>query len=303
MTSSSFSSCASCFLQNHQGVGGGRCSRRTSRQSRPFSSSSRRQRRVLFLRVCAAQRTSGNDDDLDEDEDATKTKQQHQRNEKKPKKNIAVFISGGGSNMRAVHAACETGEIHGQISLVVTSSYNAGGVEWAMDRDVPVLLYPGGKDLEESERISPSELNEFLKNEYKIDVVLLAGYLRLIPPELCRTFENKMLNIHPALLPAFGGRGMHGAKVHEAVVNSGARFTGPTVHFVNENFDEGKIVAQRIIRIDPSWTAEEVARRVLKEEHEVFPEVVAALCDDRIEFRETDGVGVIIDKMDSNKRY
>jgi phosphoribosylglycinamide formyltransferase len=112
-----------------------------------------------------------------------------------------------------------------------------------------------------------------------------------------------MLNIHPALLPAFGGRGMHGAKVHEAVVNSGARFTGPTVHFVNENFDEGKIVAQRIIRIDPSWTAEEVARRVLKEEHEVFPEVVAALCDDRIEFRETDGVGVIIDKMDSNKRY
>ena len=214
-----------------------------------------------------------------------------------------MFISGGGSNMRAVHAACETGEIHGQISLVVTSSYNAGGVEWAMDRDVPVLLYPGGKDLEESERISPSELNEFLKNEYKIDVVLLAGYLRLIPPELCRTFENKMLNIHPALLPAFGGRGMHGAKVHEAVVNSGVRFTGPTVHFVNENFDEGKIVAQRIIRIDPSWTAEEVARRVLKEEHEVFPEVVAALCDDRIEFRETDGVGVIIDKMDSNKRY
>jgi phosphoribosylglycinamide formyltransferase len=96
---------------------------------------------------------------------------------------------------------------------------------------------------------------------------------------------------------------MHGHKVHEAVVNSGARFTGPTVHFVNENFDEGKIVAQRSVRIDPSWTAEEVARRVLKEEHEVFPEVVAALCDGRIEFRDSDGVGVIVDKDDASKRY
>jgi phosphoribosylglycinamide formyltransferase len=205
--------------------------------------------------------------------------------------------------MKAIHAGCESGQINGQISVVVTSSYTAGGVEWAMDRDIPVLLYPGAKSLPDSERISPSELNDYLKNEYKIDVVLLAGYLRLIPPELCRTFENKMLNIHPALLPAFGGKGMHGHKVHEAVVNSGARFTGPTVHFVNENFDEGKIVAQRSVRIDPSWTAEEVARRVLKEEHEVFPEVVAALCDGRIEFRDADGVGVIVDKYDESKRY
>jgi len=205
--------------------------------------------------------------------------------------------------MKAIHAGCESGQINGQISVVVTSSYTAGGVEWAMDRDIPVLLYPGAKSLPDSERISPSELNDYLKNEYKIDVVLLAGYLRLIPPELCRTFENKMLNIHPALLPAFGGKGMHGHKVHEAVVNSGARFTGPTVHFVNENFDEGKIVAQSSVRIDPSWTAEEVARRVLKEEHEVFPEVVAALCDGRIEFRDADGVGVIVDKDDASKRY
>ena len=205
--------------------------------------------------------------------------------------------------MKAIHAGCESGQINGQISVVVTSSYTAGGVEWAMDRDIPVLLYPGAKSLPDSERISPSELNDYLKNEYKIDVVLLAGYLRLIPPELCRTFENKMLNIHPALLPAFGGKGMHGHKVHEAVVNSGARFTGPTVHFVNENFDEGKIVAQRSVQIDPSWTAEEVARRVLKEEHEVFPEVVAALCDGRIEFRDADGVGVIVDKDDASKRY
>tara|TARA_B100000519_G_scaffold195892_1_gene201472 strand:- start:109 stop:846 length:738 start_codon:yes stop_codon:yes gene_type:complete len=230
--------------------------------------------------------TSSSDDDDDDTQESKK---------KKKKKNIAVFISGGGSNMKAIHAACESGQINGRISVVITSSSTAGGVEWAMGRDVPVLLYPGAKDVPESERISPAELDEYLKNDYKIDVVVLAGYLRLIPPKLCRTFENKMVNIHPALLPAFGGKGMHGAKVHEAVVKSGARFTGPTVHFVNENFDEGKIVAQRSIRIDPSWTADEVQRRVLKEEHDVFPEVVAALCDDRIEFREEDGVGVIVD--------
>ena len=237
-------------------------------------------------RVARSASTSSSDDDARDDQSKKK---------KEKKKNIAVFISGGGSNMKAIHAACESGQINGQISVVITSSSTAGGVEWAMGRDVPVLLYPGAKDVPESERISPAELDEYLKNDYKIDVVVLAGYLRLIPPELCRTFENKMVNIHPALLPAFGGKGMHGAKVHEAVVKSGARFTGPTVHFVNENFDEGKIVAQRSIRIDPSWTADEVQRRVLKEEHDVFPEVVAALCDDRIEFREEDGVGVIVD--------
>ena len=249
-------------------------------------------RNIHFSRSGAAVSTttssSKGDDDDDFDFDDSQSK-------KKKKKNIAVFISGGGSNMKAIHAACESGQINGQISVVITSSSTAGGVEWAMGRDVPVLLYPGAKDVPESERISPGELDEYLKNDYKIDVVVLAGYLRLIPPELCRTFENRMVNIHPALLPAFGGKGMHGAKVHEAVVKSGARFTGPTVHFVNENFDEGKIVAQRSIRIDPSWTADEVQRRVLKEEHDVFPEVVAALCDDRIEFREEDGVGVIVD--------
>ena len=102
-----------------------------------------------------------------------------------------------------------------------------------------------------------------------------------------------MLNIHPALLPAFGGKGMHGHHVHEAVVDSGARYSGPTIHFVNEEFDKGKIVAQRVVPVLPGDTPEDVAARVLKEEHKVFPHVVAALVDGRIEFRD-DGVPVII---------
>lgn len=124
--------------------------------------------------------------------------------------------------------------------------------------------------------------------------VLLAGYLRLIPPQLCRAYEDKMLNIHPALLPAFGGKGMHGHHVHEAVVASGVRFTGPTVHFVNEEFDKGKIVAQRHVRVAPSDTSDDVAANVLRLEHEVFSHVVSALVDGRIRFRDGDGVPVIV---------
>ena len=126
-----------------------------------------------------------------------------------------------------------------------------------------------------------------------MEYVLLAGYLRLIPPQLCRAYEDKMLNVHPALLPAFGGKGMHGHHVHEAVVASGARFSGPTVHFVNEEFDKGKIVAQRHVDVKPGMDADDVAAKVLAEEHLVFAHVTAALVDGRIRFRE-DGVPVIV---------
>ena len=126
-----------------------------------------------------------------------------------------------------------------------------------------------------------------------MEYVLLAGYLRLIPPQLCRAYEDKMLNIHPALLPAFGGKGMHGHHVHEAVVASGVRFSGPTVHFVNEEFDKGKIVAQRHVDVKPGMDADDVAASVLAEEHLVFAHVVAALVDGRIRFSE-DGVPVIV---------
>ena len=126
-----------------------------------------------------------------------------------------------------------------------------------------------------------------------VEYVLLAGYLRLIPPQLCRAYEDKMLNVHPALLPAFGGKGMHGHHVHEAVVASGVRFSGPTVHFVNEEFDKGKIVAQRHVDVKPGMDADDVAAKVLAEEHLVFAHVAAALVDGRIRFRE-DGVPVIV---------
>ncbi len=107
--------------------------------------------------------------------------------------------------------------------------------------------------------------------------VLLAGFLRLLPAEVCRAWEGRILNIHPALLPAFGGRGMYGRNVHEAVLRSGAAVSGPTIHFVNERYDEGRILAQWPVPVEPGDTAESLAARVLEVEHILYPAAADAL--------------------------
>ena len=274
--------------------------------------------------------------------------------ETKPKGKVAVFVSGGGSNLRALHAAMEDGRVNAQVAVVVSNIPSCGGVEWSKERGIPTLTYPPKKGegasiaraththqpttpsvysfirtprpctRGEGESSRRSMTHQTLNNQFNqilstdplskpfnctegltpddlvaelqaagVEYVLLAGYLRLIPPQLCRAYEDKMLNVHPALLPAFGGKGMHGHHVHEAVVASGARFSGPTVHFVNEEFDKGKIVAQRHVDVKPGMDADDVAASVLAEEHLVFAHVVAALVDGRIRFRE-DGVPVIV---------
>ena len=155
----------------------------------------------------------------------------------RPKAKVAVFVSGGGSNLRALHAAMLDGRVHAEVVAVVSNKPDCGGVSWAEDLGIPTLAYPPKKT--DADGLTPDDLVHQLVDVHGAEYVCLAGYLRLIPPGLCRAYERRMLNIHPALLPAFGGKGMHGHHVHEAVVASGARFSGPTVHFVNEKFDEG----------------------------------------------------------------
>ena len=211
-----------------------------------------------------------------------------------------MFVSGGGSNMRALHAAMLDGRVDAEVAVVVSNAPDCGGVTWARENGVPTLVYPPSKaERERNEGLDPNELVAALE-EARVSHVCLAGYLRLIPPELCRRYENKMLNVHPALLPAFGGKGMHGQAVHAAVVASGARFTGPTIHFVNERFDDGKILAQRVVPVLPTDTPQDVAARVLAEEHRVFPHALAALVEGRVEFRE-DGVPRIVKPGTTNE--
>jgi phosphoribosylglycinamide formyltransferase len=204
-------------------------------------------------------------------------------------KRLAVFASGGGSNFRALHAAIVGGKINGTIELVVSDKASCGATEYAAEHGIACLKYPDRSQ----EDGGLQGLLTALEKEHAIDFVILAGYMKLIPPELVRAFERGVLNMHPALLPAFGGKGYYGIRVHEAVVQSGARFSGATVHFVDEEYDRGPIVAQACVPVSPWDTAQDLAARVLKSEHELYPHVVAALCDNRIKWTEDNTKPVI----------
>ncbi|KAL7088572.1 hypothetical protein ACP275_13G135700 [Erythranthe tilingii] len=215
----------------------------------------------------------------------------------KPKSNItrkklAVFVSGGGSNFRSVHAATTNGSVHGDVVVLVASKHDCGGAEYAREKGIPVIVFPRTKDSQEG--FSAEDLVIALRS-YEVDFILLAGYLKLIPAELIRSYPKAILNIHPSLLPAFGGKGYYGMKVHKAVIASGARYSGPTIHYVDEEYDTGRILAQRVVPVLAKDTPEELAARVLHEEHKLYVEVSAALCEERVIWRE-DGVPIIRSK-------
>ena len=172
---------------------------------------------------------------------------------------------------------------HIRIQLVVSDKKSCGATEYASDHGIPCLRYPDPN--QEDDRGLRQLLGALTGGEHKIDCVVLAGYMKIVPPEVVKHYNRRMLNIHPALLPAFGGKGYYGMRVHSAVIESGAKFSGATVHFVDEEYDRGPIVAQACVPVFPEDTAEDLAGRVLQREHELYPHVVAALCDDRIHWR------------------
>ncbi|KAL0695869.1 hypothetical protein Bca4012_063049 [Brassica carinata] len=222
------------------------------------------------------------------------------RDEARRRKKLAVFVSGGGSNFKKIHEGCIGGSVNGDVVLLVTNKKDCGGAEYARSNGIPVLVFPKPQR-ESSDGLSPTELVDVLR-EYGVDFVLLAGYLKLIPVELVQAFPKRILNIHPALLPAFGGKGLYGMRVHKAVLASGARYSGPTIHFVDEEYDTGRILAQSAVRVIANDTPEELAKRVLDEEHKLYVEVVAAICEERIKWRE-DGVPLIQSKDNPDEFY
>ena len=194
-------------------------------------------------------------------------------------KNIAVFVSGGGSNFRAIHKQTLNGNIPGEIVLVVSNNPNCGAINYAEENALSTCIVnntpysiPDTRDY--------TLLQALLKAE--IDLICLAGYMKLLPQNIVQQYKNKILNIHPALLPDFGGKGFYGMKVHEAVLKSGAEYSGVTVHFVDEKYDHGPIISQRKVKVLNTDNAEILAERVLKVEHELYPEVVKASCENRI---------------------
>ncbi|PLX22662.1 MAG: phosphoribosylglycinamide formyltransferase [Ignavibacteria bacterium] len=194
--------------------------------------------------------------------------------------NIAVFVSGRGSNLRAIHTAIEDGRLQASITLVVTSRDRAGAAEWAEAEGIPVLSV---------HHVQPSEVAKVLLEalgQHQANFIALAGFLKLIPSEVVAAFRNRILNVHPALLPAFGGTGMYGHHVHEAVIASGAKVSGATVHLVDEEYDRGPIVAQRCVPVQDDDTADDLAARVLEIEHSIFPEALELFAQNRIFVRD-----------------
>lgn len=180
---------------------------------------------------------------------------------------VAVLASGAGSNLQAVLDHLDRPGAHrrAEVALVVSDRRQAGALDRARAHGVPAAtLATGGRE---------GELDAVL-TDHGIEIVALAGYLRLVPPEVTRRFRGRLLNVHPALLPAFGGPGMYGARVHRAVIESGARLSGATVHFVDEVYDHGAIIAQWPVPVFEEDTAEALAARVLRVEHALYPRVI-----------------------------
>lgn len=189
--------------------------------------------------------------------------------------NLAVFVSGRGSNLQAILNSAELKDII-DVKVVVSSRQDCKAFEIAKQFSIPTMTLG-----EKEGHISYSSLSNFL-SELKIDLVVLAGFLKLIPVDVIKNFKNRIINIHPALLPSFGGKGMYGMNVHQAVFDSSAKVSGPSVHFVDETFDTGKIIAQKCIDISDVKSPEEIAKRVLVEEHKILPYVIKKFAEGKI---------------------
>lgn len=188
---------------------------------------------------------------------------------------VAVFVSGRGSNLKAILVHPELKNLI-KVVVVFSDKTECGAFEIANNFGIETKVIGKGEN-----KIAPVYLLDVLKN-YNLDLIVLAGYLKLIPTDVVQYFENRIINIHPALLPSFGGKGMYGMNVHNAVFHSSAKVSGATVHFVNTEYDRGKIIAQKCVDISDVKSAEEIAERVLKIEHQLLPEVIKAFADNKI---------------------
>ena len=179
---------------------------------------------------------------------------------------IAVAISGRGSNLEALHGALKSSAA-AKIVTVFSDRPDAGGLERARRWGITTEVLPNPAD---------GAVWIALLRRYSVDLVVLAGYVKLVPANVIAAYRGRILNVHPALLPAFGGKGMYGRRVHEAVLASGARETGATVHLVDEAYDHGATLAQARVPVFPGDTPELLAQRVLEAEHRLLPAVVLA---------------------------
>ena len=200
-------------------------------------------------------------------------------NQKNKSVKIVAFASGSGSNFKSIHQKIKTGEINAEIKILVSNNPKAGVLAYASAERIPIFIH------NKTRFPSNDEYTDSLFNELKkvnADLLVLAGFMKKIPDEIVTYFKRRILNIHPSLLPKFGGKGFFGMNVHRAVIKLKEKESGVSIHFVNQIYDDGPIVAQSIIEVKVDDSPEALAARVLVEEHKLYPEVVKAFCENRI---------------------
>lgn len=191
---------------------------------------------------------------------------------------IAVFISGRGSNFKAIHDAILAGKMNAEIVLVFSNKKEAPGLKIAQERKLETLFL-NPKDYPSREEYEREIIKETKKR--KVDLICLAGYMKILSPSFCREFKNCIMNIHPALLPAFPG--LH---VQKKALEWGVKYSGATVHFVTDDVDMGPIILQAVVPVHQNDTEETLSNRILREEHRIYPEAVRLFFEGKLEVKQ-----------------
>lgn len=190
---------------------------------------------------------------------------------------IAVLASGGGTNLQAIIDSIEAGSLNCKIEMVIGSKEGILALKRAEEKGIKTYVV----SKKEYKDTTCDRILELTKG--KVDLIVLAGYLSILQGNILKEFKDKIVNIHPSLIPSFCGPRMYGLKVHEAVINSGVRYSGCTVHFVNEEVDGGAIILQEVVPVYFEDTKEALQKRVLEKEHEILPKVIDLISKNKVE--------------------
>jgi len=193
--------------------------------------------------------------------------------------NIAVFASHGGSDLQAIIDGCKSNQINAKVVVVISNNGDSMALKRANHEEIPAYHLSAKKCGDEE--VLAKEILKVL-SEYSVDMIFLAGYMRMLHVSVLEKYDNRIFNIHPALLPKFGGKGMYGMNVHSAVIEANEQETGVTIHRVNAEYDSGEIVAQTKVPVLEGDTAEVLAARVLEREHEFLVEVISDIVSGKI---------------------
>jgi len=193
---------------------------------------------------------------------------------------LAILASGRGSNFEAILNNIKKGNLAASIQVVISDRAGAGALNIARDNGI-AAVHLSKKQFPDQQAFDQQFLS--VLERFQVNFIVLAGYLKMLSPVIVRKYKNRILNIHPALLPSFGGKGMYGIHVHEAVLDYGCKVSGVTVHLVDEQYDTGPPVLQRCVPVEDDDTPETLAQRVLKVEHQIYTEALRLFSQDRVE--------------------